>query len=78
VIKVRTSTGFSVTEYFGGFLYKETVDFELAAIDSDKTISVILRNDEKMKENQSCFVQFAMLYTNSFGEKRIRVFNMSI
>ena len=64
VIKARCSTGFSVTEYFGGFLYKETSDFELSAIDSDKSLSFIIRNDEKMKENSFAFVQFAMLYGN--------------
>ena len=52
IIKARTSTGFSITEYFGGFVYKETVDFELSAIDADKTISFVLRNDEKMKEDK--------------------------
>ena len=51
VIKARTSTGYSITEYFGGFNFKESVDFELAALDADKTISFILRNDEKMNEN---------------------------
>ena len=38
VAKVRTSSGFTATEYFGGFLYKEEVDFELSSLDSDKTI----------------------------------------
>ena len=52
VIKARCNTGFSVTEYFGGFLCKEMVDFELAAIDSDKTFSFLLRNDDRMKEGE--------------------------
>jgi hypothetical protein len=51
IVKARTSTGFSITEYFGGFNFKETVDFELSAIDSDKTVAFILRNDEKHNEN---------------------------
>lgn len=38
VVRARTSTGFSVTEYFGAFLFKESIDFELSSIDSDKTI----------------------------------------
>ena len=46
-IKARTSTGYSVIEYFGGFGVKETTDFELAAIDSDKFIGFIMRCDEK-------------------------------
>jgi len=31
-------------------------DFELAALDADKTVSFLLRCDEKMKENQFAFV----------------------
>jgi hypothetical protein len=56
VIKARCSTGFSVTSYFGSFLLKEQVDFDLAAIDADKTFSFILRNDDKMKEGDFAFV----------------------
>lgn len=78
IIKARTSTGFSVTEYFGAFGYKETVDFELSALDSDKTVSFILRNDEKLKEDKAASVQFAFLYATQFGDRRIRVFNMSL
>lgn len=52
MIKARCNTGFSITEYFGGFLFKEMVDFELAAIDSDKTLSFLLRNDDRLKEGE--------------------------
>ena len=50
VAKCRTSTGFSVTEYIGSFLFKERADFELSGMDADKSIMVTLRNDEKLKE----------------------------
>lgn len=78
MIKARCSTGYSVTSYFGGFLQKEQVDFDLAAIDADKSFSFILRNDDKMKEGDFAFLQFAMLYNTQFGEKRIRIFNMNL
>jgi len=51
-IKARTSTGLTVTEYFGGFGFKEAADFELSAIDCDKSIGFSIRNDEKLKEDQ--------------------------
>lgn len=38
----------------------------------------MIRNDEKLKENSLAFVQFAMLYTTQYGERRIRVFNQSL
>lgn len=52
-----------MTEYFGGFGLKETADFELSAIDSDKSIGLLIRNDEKLKEDTLAFVQFALMYT---------------
>eukprot|EP00349_Pseudokeronopsis_sp_Brazil_P002794 CAMPEP_0202963266 /NCGR_PEP_ID=MMETSP1396-20130829/7245_1 /ASSEMBLY_ACC=CAM_ASM_000872 /TAXON_ID= /ORGANISM="Pseudokeronopsis sp., Strain Brazil" /LENGTH=361 /DNA_ID=CAMNT_0049684321 /DNA_START=1043 /DNA_END=2128 /DNA_ORIENTATION=+ len=78
VLKARTSQGLSVVEYFGSFLQKEVVDFELSSIDADKTVSFVLRNDEKLKEGQNTYIQFAMLYTTAFGEKRIRIFNQMV
>jgi protein transport protein SEC24 len=77
-IKARTSTGLTVTEYFGGFGFKEQADFELAGFDSDKVIGFILRNDEKLKEDTLSFVQFAFMYTNQYGQRRIRVFNYQL
>lgn len=51
MIKARTSTGISITEYIGSFGVKEQVDFEMASIDADKTISFLIRNDERLKDN---------------------------
>ena len=74
-IKARVSGGLSVSEYFGGFLFKETTDITLSSIDADKSIGFVIKNEEKLKDNTLAFVQFAMLYTTQFGERRIRVFN---
>lgn len=75
MVKARCSTGFTVTEYFGGFGVKEAVDFQLSSIDADKSFCFALRNDEKFAENKTVHVQIAVLYTNVYGERRIRVFN---
>lgn len=37
-----------------------------------------MRNDDKIKEDASVSVQFAMLFTDQFGQRKIRVFNSSI
>lgn len=50
MIKARCSKGMSVTEYFGGFGL-ESVEFQLAALDADKTFGFTLRNDEKIPED---------------------------
>lgn len=40
-----------MTEYFGSFGFKEIADFSLAAIDCDKSLGFVVRNDEKLKED---------------------------
>jgi len=32
-------------------MYKDTLDFEISAMDSDQTMGIQIRNDEKMKDN---------------------------
>jgi hypothetical protein len=51
MIKARCSKGMSVTEYFGGFGLRESVELQLAALDADKTFGFTLRNDEKIPED---------------------------
>ena len=55
-IKARTSTSLSIQEYFGSFTCKETPDVELAAIDADKSIGFVVKNDDKLKENSFAFI----------------------
>lgn len=38
----------------------------------------MIRNDERLKEGQIAYVQFAMLYNTQFGDKRIRIFNYAV
>lgn len=54
----------TVTEYFGGFGVKEVADFELSAIDSDKSIGFSVRLDDKLKDEQFSHIQFAIMYSN--------------
>ena len=76
-VKARCSKGLSVIEYFGGFGALDTTEFSLSSIDADKSFGLTLRNDETFEENKTVFVQIAMVYTNVYGERRIRIFNQS-
>jgi hypothetical protein len=38
-------------------------------------VGFLIRNDEKLKDNTLASIQFAILYTTNYGERRIRVFN---
>ncbi|KAL6854252.1 hypothetical protein ACP4OV_019155 [Aristida adscensionis] len=51
---------------------------EYMSIDSDKTIMVTFRHDDKLQENAECGFQCALLYTTVFGQRRIRVINLSL
>lgn len=55
-----------------------TTDVEMAGIDSDKTIVVNIKHDDKLPENSECHFQAALLYTTAAGERRIRVHTLSV
>jgi hypothetical protein len=55
-IKARVSNGYSVIQYFGSFGQRESVDFGLSSIDSDKTFCFQLRNDTKIEMTETVYV----------------------
>jgi len=78
VMRVRTSEGFAPTNYSGNFTIINGDEVRLAGIDSDKSIMVEFQYDGKIPEKSEPFIQCALLYTNSNGERRIRVHNITI
>ena len=75
LMRARCSNGLSVDYYVGKFKRKGPVEMEVAALDADKTITVVIKYDEKLNESNEYYVQCAMLYTNYAGERLIRVAN---
>lgn len=63
-VKARTSTGYTVTEYFGTFGNKELSDFGIGSLNADSTFGFVVRNDDQMKEGNLSCIQFAVLFTN--------------
>jgi len=55
-VRARCSKGLSITEYFGGFGLRNSIELSLASIDSDKTIGFTIRNDTTFKEDQHVYV----------------------
>ncbi|THU46580.1 hypothetical protein C4D60_Mb09t06430 [Musa balbisiana] len=84
VMRVRCSQGLQVQEYSGNFCKRIPTDIDLPAeaflmqIDSDKTIMVTFKHDDKFQENSECSFQCALLYTTVYGQRRIRVMNLSL
>ncbi|XP_042467740.1 protein transport protein Sec24-like At4g32640 isoform X2 [Zingiber officinale] len=78
VMRVRCSQGLQVQEYAGSFCKRIPTDIDLPAIDCEKTIMVTFKHDDKFQENSECAFQCALLYTTVYGERRIRVINLSL
>ncbi|KAK3142960.1 hypothetical protein QOZ80_4BG0355110 [Eleusine coracana subsp. coracana] len=78
VMRVRCSQGLQVQDYLGSFCKRVPTDVDLPAIDSDKAIMVTFKHDDKFQENSECAFQCALLYTTVFGQRRIRVMNLSL
>lgn len=74
-MRARCSNGLSIDYYIGKYKRKGPVEMELACLDSDKSIGIMIKYDEKLTEGQDYYVQCAMLYTNVLGEKIIRICN---
>ncbi|KAM9426095.1 protein transport protein Sec24C [Pholidichthys leucotaenia] len=78
VMRVRTSTGIRATDFFGSFFMSNTTDVELAGLDSDKTITVEFKHDDKLSEDTGALMQCAVLYTSCSGQRRLRIHNMAV
>ncbi|KRX02234.1 Zinc finger, Sec23/Sec24-type [Pseudocohnilembus persalinus] len=74
MMTLRSSSGIVLHDYYTQQGKVSVRDLELSCIDSDKTIAVEIKQEDKIQENEA-YLQFAILYTNQFGQKCIRVIN---
>lgn len=78
VLRVRTSTGIRPTDFTGSFFMSNTTDVELASVDCDASLSIEIKYDDKLNEDEGVFVQCAVLYTSCSGQRRLRVHNLAL
>ncbi|XVE60320.1 hypothetical protein DITRI_Ditri05aG0119300 [Diplodiscus trichospermus] len=78
VMRVRCSQGIQVQDYSGNFCKRIPSDIDQPAIDCDKCILVTLKHDDKLQDGSECAFQCALLYTTVYGQRRIRVTNLSL
>ncbi|XP_030017999.1 protein transport protein Sec24D isoform X2 [Sphaeramia orbicularis] len=78
IMRVRTSTGFRATEFFGGIYMNNTTDIEMAAVDCDKAVTVEFKHDDALSEETGAMMQCALLYTTISGQRRLRIHNLSL
>ena len=70
--RLRCSRGLSVAGYFGSFHRRGPTDIDLPSINSDQSVAVQLRLDEKLQEGVEAYLQFALLYTSTSGQRLVR------
>ncbi|XP_075891540.1 protein transport protein Sec24D isoform X2 [Nelusetta ayraudi] len=78
IMRVRTSTGFRATDFFGAIHMNNTTDVEMAALDCDKAVTVELKHDDALNEETGALLQCALLYTTVGGQRRLRIHNLSL
>ncbi|XP_070710990.1 protein transport protein Sec24D [Pempheris klunzingeri] len=78
IMRVRTSTGFRATDFFGAIYMNNTTDIEMAAVDCDKAVTVELKHDDTLSEETGALMQCALLYTTIGGQRRLRIHNLSL
>jgi len=78
LMRVRTCSGLKVKDHYGNFYSKNDTDINLAGMDSETCISAEILHDGSIDEKSEAGFQCAVLYTTMFGERRIRVINLSV
>ncbi|XP_030635801.1 protein transport protein Sec24D [Chanos chanos] len=78
IMRVRTSTGFRATDFFGAIYMNNTTDVEMAAVDCDKAVTVEFKHDDTLSEDTGALIQCALLYTTISGQRRLRIHNLSL
>lgn len=76
-MRVRTSNEIQPMEHFG-HLSKIDARAQFAALDSSKTLAVELKHGIKRIERDGVYIQVALLYTSCGGQRRLRIFNLSL
>jgi protein transport protein SEC24 len=78
VMRVRCSKGLRVSSFHGHFFNRSTDLLALPTCDPDKGFAVQVAHEEAVVPGPVAYVQCALLYTSSNGERRIRVHSMAL
>ena len=79
VVKLRVSAGLRVLKYLGNFAERAEGEADLASIDSEHALIAMLAHDgNEMKDGDEAFMQAAVLFTATNGQRRIRVHNARV
>lgn len=57
VLRVRTSTGVRPVDFYGHFFMSNATDVETAGFDSDQAITVEIKHDDKLTDEDGVYIQ---------------------
>jgi len=77
-MRVRTSTGIRPIDFLGNFYMTNATEMILGTIDSDKSVSVELKHDDKLPVDNNTYIQVALLYTSISGQRRLRILSLAL
>mmetsp|Transcript_29910 Transcript_29910/g.73595 ORF Transcript_29910/g.73595 Transcript_29910/m.73595 type:complete len:821 (+) Transcript_29910:1478-3940(+) len=78
VLRMRCSKGLRTSGYTSGAHMAGDVDLELPGVDAESTITATFEHEGTLESNSIAYVQAALLYTTSAGERRLRVINAAL
>lgn len=79
VFRLRVSQGWNVKKIYGNYSIKFSNDLlSVPNVDDTKAIVYEVELDDEISRFNCFYLQTALLYTNSYGERRIRVINYGI
>lgn len=78
VMRIRCSKGLQISAFHGHFFIRSSDLLAVPCVDEDKAYSVEISLEEQMITGPAAYVQCALLYTASCGERRIRVHTVAV
>lgn len=71
------AAGMRFSTYHGHFMLRSSDLMALPAVDCDKAFAMELMLEDSLLSTQTVYLQVALLYTSSTGERRIRIHTMA-
>ncbi|CAF1314310.1 unnamed protein product [Adineta steineri] len=78
LMRVRTSSGIRPIDFLGNFYMTNATEMIFGTIDSDKSVSVELKHDDKLAVESNTYIQAALLYTSISGQRRLRILTLAL
>jgi protein transport protein SEC24 len=76
--RLRVSAGLAVDAYVGAFHRRTPTDLNFPALSCDHALAARLVHDQRLREGSEAYAQYALLYTTTGGERRVRVHTLAL